>query len=127
MEDIVEFTEKIVEVIQKDEENAKKAKKTKTTLTLALKNGEDVAFTIVIDYGKISFSRQEIPDAEFKIEMSKQSYEDLLDGKVTGMKMMKVIKIVKGSLMGMRKLDPIFENLPKITEELKEAQMEMVA
>ena len=127
MEDIVEFTEKIVEVIQKDEENAKKAKKTKTTLTLALKNGEDVAFTIVIDYGKISFSRQEIPDAEFKIEMSKQSYEDLLDGKVTGMKMMKVIKIVKGSLMGMRKLAPIFENLPKITEELKEAQMEMVA
>ena len=127
MEDIVGFTEKIVEVIQKDEEIAKKAKKTKATLTLALKNGEDVAFSIVIDYGKITFSRQEIPDAEFKIEMSKQSYEDLLDGKVTGMKVMKVIKIVKGSLMGMRKLTPIFENLPKIAEELKEAQVEMVA
>ena len=127
MEDILGFTEKIIEIAGNDEQVVKKAKKTKTSLTIALKNGEDTSFSIVIDNGKITFSKEEISDAEYKIEMSKNDYEDFLDGKITGMKMIKAITIVKGSLMGMRKLSPIFESLPKIALELEGSQVEMVA
>ena len=127
MEDVLEFTEKIIEVVKKDEDVANKSKKTKATVTIVLKNGDNTTFSIVIDTGKISFSREEIPDAEFKIEMSKDSYWDLLDGKISGMKVMKAITIVKGSLMGMRKLSPIFECLPRVAQELKGSEIEMVA
>ncbi|MDY6965010.1 MAG: SCP2 sterol-binding domain-containing protein [Halobacteriota archaeon] len=126
MDDLVEFTEKIIEIVKDDEKVLKKAKKTKATLTIGLKNGDYTAFSIVIDDGKISFSREELQDADYKIEMTKQSYEDLLNEKITGMKVMKAINIVKGSLMGMRKLQPIFESLPKTAKELKASQIEMV-
>ena len=127
MDDFLEFTEKIVDIVKDDEQIVKKAKKTKATLTLSLKNGNNVSFSIAINNGEITFSREEIPDADYKIEMSKQSYEDLLDGKITGLKMMKAVKIVKGSLIGVRRLSPIFESLPKVAQELKVSQVEMVA
>lgn len=127
MENILEWTEKIMEIAKNDEEIAKKTKKTNTTLTLTVKGTEDVPFGIALDNGAISFSRGELPDAEYEVEMSEQSYEDFLDGKIAGLKMMKAITIVKGSLMGMRKLMPVFDNLPRIAQELKGSQIEMVA
>ncbi|MDY6930527.1 MAG: SCP2 sterol-binding domain-containing protein [Halobacteriota archaeon] len=127
MENLVDFTEKIMKVAEKDEQIQKSAKKTNTTLSIGLTGGEYESFSLVLDSGKIAFSREEKPDAEYKVEMSKEDYEAFLDGKIAGMKMMKAITIVKGSLMSMRKLSPIFECLPRIAQELKANQVEMTA
>ncbi|MDY6964702.1 MAG: SCP2 sterol-binding domain-containing protein [Halobacteriota archaeon] len=127
MVNLVEFTEKIMEVAENDEQVQKSAKKTHTTLSIGLTGGEYESFSLVIDAGKITFSREEIPDAEYKVEMSKDDYEAFLDGKIAGMKMMKAITIVKGSLMSMRKLSSVFECLPRIAKELKADQIEMTA
>ncbi len=126
MVNLVELTEKIIEVAGNDEQVRKSAKKTSTTLTIGLTGGDTETFSLMIDSGKITFEKDEISDAEYKIEMSKDDYEAFLDGKIAGMKMMKAITIVKGSLMSMRKLLPVFDCLPRIAQELDKSQVEMV-
>jgi len=125
MVNLVELTEKIIEVAENDEQVQKNAKKTDATLTIGLTGGDTESFSMVIDSRKITFSKDEIPDADYKIEMTKEDYEAFLDGKIAGMKMMKAITIVKGSLMSMRKLSPVFECLPRIAQELEANRIEM--
>ena len=122
--DILELTERAVELVSKDEELREKTKDTVATIVMALKNGEDTSLTISIDRGELRFSREGAPDPDFQFEISKENFYKLMTGKAHGMILMatKKLKMVKGSWGEINKIAGPLTLIPKKGKEMAEKE-----
>jgi putative sterol carrier protein len=127
--DVLELTERAVELASKDEELREKTKGTVATIVMALKNGEDTSLTISIDRGELRFSREGAPNPDFQFEISKENFYKLMTGKAHGMILMATgkLKLTKGSWGEIGKIAKPLGLIPKLGKEIAAKEEKLAA
>ncbi|MEW6069625.1 MAG: SCP2 sterol-binding domain-containing protein [Candidatus Thermoplasmatota archaeon] len=121
---IIELTEKAVEMAGKDEKLKEKMKDTVCSVVMALKNSEDIYLAISINKGDLKFSKEKIENPDFQFEISKEDFTKLMTGKAYGMILMatKKLNLVKGNWAELNKIAAPLSAIPKLGKEIAEKE-----
>lgn len=122
--DVVELTEKTVEIAGKDEELRAKMKDITTSIVMALKNGDDIFLTFSINKGDLKLLKEKPDNPEFIFEISKEDFTKLMTGKAYGMILMatKKLRMVKGSWAEINKIATPLSVIPKLGKEIAQKE-----
>lgn len=122
--DIIELTEKAVELAGKDENLREKMKDTSCSIVMALKNGDDTYLTFSINNGELKLLKEKPNNPDFIFEISKEDFTKLMTGKAYGMILMatKKLNMVKGSWAEVNKFATPLMQIPKIGKEIAEKE-----
>lgn len=118
--DVIELTKKAVEVANRDEGLKEKVKNTVVTITMVLKNDEELPLTISVDNGELKLIKGGIENPDFQFEISKEDFTNLITGKAHSMILMatKKLKMVKGSWAEINKIAIPLSAIPRIGKQI---------
>ncbi|MDI6917024.1 MAG: SCP2 sterol-binding domain-containing protein [Thermoplasmatales archaeon] len=122
--DIIELTEKAVEMAAGDEKLREKMKDTSCSIVMALKNGDDTYLTLSINNGELKLLKEKPDNPDFVFEISKEDFTKLMTGKAYGMILMatKKLKMVKGSWAEINKIAGPLGAIPKFGKKIAEKE-----
>lgn len=120
--DILELTERCVELASRDEELREKTKDTVATIVMVLKNGEDTSLTMLVNRGDLRFSQGAVEGPDFQFEISKENFTKLMTGKAAPLILFatKELKMVKGSWEEINKIAGALAMVLKKGKEIAE-------
>ena len=120
--DLVELSERIVEIASKDEKLKENMKETKATIVMELTDLNDTFYTFSINKGELQFLKGKPGNIDFQFEITKGDYMDLITGKKAGLILMatKKLKMVKGSMSEIGKIVGPLGAVPKIGKKIAE-------
>ncbi len=121
---IIELTRKAVELASEDEKLKEKIKDMVVTIVMLTKNGEEQAFTFLVNKGEFSFSEEKFENPDFQFEMSKNDFFDLMTGKAYGMILMatRKMRMTKGTWAEINRIATPLAAIPKIGKEIASAE-----
>ena len=122
--DVIDLTKKAIEKAGKDDEIKKKIAGMKVTIGMSLKDAPEESFTFSVDNGTIKFISGIADDVEFKFEIAKKDYSDLMTGEQGGMILMATgkIKMVKGSWADINKVATPLMSVPNLAKKIAKGE-----
>ncbi|MFQ6129444.1 MAG: SCP2 sterol-binding domain-containing protein [Candidatus Hadarchaeaceae archaeon] len=120
--DILELTERAVELASRDDELREKTTDTVATIVMVLKNGEDTPLTMLVDRRDLWFSQGAVEGPDFQFEISKENFTKLMTGKAAPLILFatKELKMVKGSWEEINKIAGALAMVLKKGKEIAE-------
>lgn len=118
--DVIDLTKQAINQASKDAEIKKKIAGIKVTIGMSLKDSPNDSFTFSVDNGEIEFVPGIKDDVEFKFEMSKKDYSDLMTGEQGGMILMATgkLKMLKGSWADINKVATPLLSIPNLAKDI---------
>lgn len=122
--DIIELTKKAVELANQDAGLKEKVKDAVVTITMLLKNDEEMPLTISVDKGELKLIKGGIENPDFQFEISKEDFTKLMTGKAYGMILMATgkMKMTKGTWAEIGKIATPLGVIPKFGKQIATAE-----
>ena len=121
---LLELTEKVVEMANKDEKFNENIKQTQATIVMNLIDTKDTSLTFSINNGELKFSQGKPENFDFLFKISRKDFIDLITRKNAEMMLMatKKLKMVEGSWADIGKILSTFGAIPKFGKEIVRSQ-----
>jgi len=121
---LLELTEKVVEMANKDEKFNENIKQTQATIVMNLIDTKDTSLTFSINNGELKFSQGKPENFDFLFEISRKDFKELISRKNAEMMLMatKKLKMVEGSWTDIGKIVSTFGAIPKFSKEVVRSQ-----